>query len=602
MFSLILLVINSTINTTRLQVKQLLLIIFLFLSSIPCYCQVIDSLFNRLNKTEIKQEKVDLWNEISRQQQPIGGLKAAENALKLAREIKYAKGEADANYYLASYHYLKDNQELPKFHLQKALALYDSLDLSEAKIETFILLGEVYYFDEEYATALKYFQQAENIAIQNKDSTLLAIAFENIAYIYIDGLEDNQSGRDYLLRSNDILKKAGISKKLIQNYLGIASFYLRNNEADSALIFLAEGENILSKLDSSMVNIYMRHDFSSLKGTCYAKLGKVDTANFFIEKSLPFFIENENWYSVAWAYTDLSIIASKKGDYKEAISYAKKSIELDITKFSLEENTMLIRDAYKQINQDSFHLYNEKYIELLKNPKYITLANEIQEVLKEEEINQKEEELINEKSSFRHLLIGLLLFLSFAYGLSLYFYYKNLKRKKAVSNFNYTKKPDLTAPKKEAEIDLLREKVHTIERSLLSKELDLERQRLSLDHTTQHLKEIATNNNPLELRKSIQKLSNQLAHNQSSNDQWASFSQQFEQIHPNFFYRLGIHAPNLSTREKRLCAYGKLGMTNQEIAQILGIATSSVGKARHRLKKKMNLEKEQDLNQFLNNL
>ena len=49
----------------------------------------------------------------------------------------------------------------------------------------------------------------------------------------------------------------------------------------------------------------------------------------------------------------------------------------------------------------------------------------------------------------------------------------------------------------------------------------------------------------------------------------------------------------------RLCAYSRLGMTNQEVGQVLGIATSSVNKARHRLKKKMNLEKEQDLNQFL---
>lgn len=583
-----------------MQLKQLFIILIL-LSSLPSYCQVIDSLINRLNITEIKHEKVDLWNEISRQQQPVGGLEAAENALKLAKEIKYAKGEADANYYLASYHYLKDNQKLPKFHLQDALAIYDSLGLSEAIIETLLLMGEVYYFDEKYSTALKYFQKAENIAIQNRDSTLLAIAFENIAYIYIDGLADNQSGREYLLKSNSILKKAGTSKKLIQNYLGLASFYVRNNEVDSALLFLEEGENILNKLDSSKLNIYMRHDFSSLKGTCYAKIGKVDTAKFFIEKCLPFFIENKNWYSVAWAYTDLSIIASKKGNYKEAISYAKKSIELDITKFSLEENTKLIKDAFKHINQDSFHVYNENYIALLENPKNIVLANEIQEVLKEEELNQKEEELINEKNSSKDILTIILL-LSIVYGLSMFYYYKNLKRKKSISNSKQTKKPDLVYPKEEIEIDLLRQKVHTIERSLLSKELDIKRQQSSLDNTTQYLKEIAAKDNPLELRKSIQKLSNQLAHNQNNKNQWASFSQQFEQIHPNFFHRLGIHAPNLSTREKRLCAYGKLGMTNQEIAQVLGIATSSVGKARHRLKKKMNLKKEQDLNQFLNNL
>ena len=94
----------------------------------------------------------------------------------------------------------------------------------------------------------------------------------------------------------------------------------------------------------------MRHNFSAIKGTCYAEAGKTDTAKLFIEHSLPYFIENKNWYSVAWSYTDLAIIASKEKAYATAISYAKQSIELDITNQSLSENTELIRDAFKHLN------------------------------------------------------------------------------------------------------------------------------------------------------------------------------------------------------------------------------------------------------------
>jgi len=297
----------------------------------------------------------------------------------------------------------------------------------------------------------------------------------------------------------------------------------------------------------------------------------------------------------ARCYTDLSRIALKKGKYNEAITYAKNSIEGDITNFFLVENTRLIRDAFKHLNQDSFYVYNEKLIAILEDNNSAKDINELQEFLKKEELAKKELELIKEKRSNKWINIGMIV-ISLVYGLILFYYANKPKEKKGTNNL------DLMPKIKETEIDRLRHKVNTIERSLLSKEIDLERQRSFLYITTQHLKEIAAENNPIELKKSIKKLSHQLKLNQNNKDQWAFFSQQFEQIHPDFFNKLRQHTPNLSTRAMRLCAYGRLGMTNQEIAQILGIATNSVSKARHRLKKKMNLEKEQDLNQFLASL
>jgi len=587
-----------------LYTKHLLVLIFLLsIYPLPSSSQVIDSLSNLLIKTEIKQHQVDLWNKISAEQQPIGGRKAAENALNLAKQIKYPKGEADANFYLGNYYYLKEDKALTKKFMKRAVAIYDSLGLEEEVVETLNFLGEVFFFEEKYSLALKHLQDAENIATKINDKKLLAFIYETKSFIYSDGLEDKELGKSYLLKSNKIFKEIETPKYLVNNYLRLASFYSENNKIDSALFFIEKGEAKLPLIKHSSLKSYLQHNLTGVKGTCYAITGKLDTAKLFIEESIAFFKANENWYSVAWAYTDLSIVAFKKGNFKEAISYAKKSIELDVTAFSLKDNTKLIRDAYKHINQDSFLVYNEKFIAIIDDTKSILHANEIQEVIRKEELHKKNKELINEKNSSKNIIIGIL-FLSFAYGLSLLFYYKNPKRKKVRSNVKETKKPDLDAPNKEieAQIDLLRQKVHTIERSLLSKEIDLERQRSSLDNTTQHLKEIVAKDNPEELKRSIQKLSNQLEYNQNSKDHLDSFSQQFEQIHPNFFNRLSTHSPNLSTREKRLCAYGRLGMTNQEVAQILGIATSSVGKARHRLKKKMNLDKNQDLNQFLSTL
>jgi len=584
-----------------LLVKSTLLVL-LFVANISiCFSQTVDSLRQVLDHTKSEHKKVDLWNEISRIQLPISGKEAAQNALILAKQIKYIQGEADANYYLGSFHYLKDKQDLAEKHMLNAIALYDSADIQNDKAETLIFLGEIHYFNKDYSTALKRLQEAENIAIDIKDKLLLGLVYETKSLIFDNGLKDKKLGESYILKSNEIFKEIGHLNLLIDNYLRIATFYLENDGIDNAFEYINKGESILGNLDKSKENarIYLQNSFTSLKGSCYAKIGQLDTAKLFIEESLPFFIENENWYSVAWSYTDLSIIALNKGNFEEAVSYAKKSIDLDATAFSIEDNIKVIKDAYKQLNQDSFHLYNERFIELIADTKNVTQINEIQEVIKKEEINKKEKELVEEKSISRYILIGMLL-LSILYAFSLLFYYKKAKK-----GNTYSAGPSNEgshSPENEIEIDELRQKVHTIERSLLSKEIDLERQRNSIDNTSQYLKEIAGKKNPAELKKSLQELSNQLEYNRNSTGQWEFFTQQFEQIHPNFFNKLRQETPNLSNRELRLCAYGRLGMTNQEIAQTLGIATSSVSKARHRLKKKMNLGKEQDLNQFLTDL
>ena len=45
-----------------------------------------------------------------------------------------------------------------------------------------------------------------------------------------------------------------------------------------------------------------------------------------------------------------------------------------------------------------------------------------------------------------------------------------------------------------------------------------------------------------------------------------------------------------------------MGLTTKEIAQLMGISAGSVQKARYRLKKKLELEKEVNLIEYISNL
>ncbi|UNY97822.1 hypothetical protein MQE36_12075 [Zhouia spongiae] len=79
---------------------------------------------------------------------------------------------------------------------------------------------------------------------------------------------------------------------------------------------------------------------------------------------------------------------------------------------------------------------------------------------------------------------------------------------------------------------------------------------------------------------------------------WEDFYTLFNQLHPTFIKSLKTQHPELSEREIKLCSLIKLKFTSQHIATLFGISLSSVKVARHRLRKKLYLSKDEDFETF----
>lgn len=80
---------------------------------------------------------------------------------------------------------------------------------------------------------------------------------------------------------------------------------------------------------------------------------------------------------------------------------------------------------------------------------------------------------------------------------------------------------------------------------------------------------------------------------------WKNFYSLFNQVHPTFIKDLKKYCSKLSERDIQLCALIKLNFSSQHIATLYGISLSSVKVARHRLRKKLNVEGQQSLKDFL---
>lgn len=77
------------------------------------------------------------------------------------------------------------------------------------------------------------------------------------------------------------------------------------------------------------------------------------------------------------------------------------------------------------------------------------------------------------------------------------------------------------------------------------------------------------------------------------------FRRIFSEINPGFIEKIRARFPSLTTGNELLCMLIRLKKTNDEIAMALGISRESVATARYRLRTRLSLTKETDLNDFI---
>ena len=105
---------------------------------------------------------------------------------------------------------------------------------------------------------------------------------------------------------------------------------------------------------------------------------------------------------------------------------------------------------------------------------------------------------------------------------------------------------------------------------------------------------------PVELQpRKIKSLSRLIEQNLQVDKEWEDFKLHFEHVHQHFFTRLKEACPELSSAELKLCALIRLNLNMKESASILGISPTSVKTARYRLRKKLNLNQEASIMDYL---
>ena len=128
--------------------------------------------------------------------------------------------------------------------------------------------------------------------------------------------------------------------------------------------------------------------------------------------------------------------------------------------------------------------------------------------------------------------------------------------------------------------------------------LELDQKKAVLDKIKERIKQLYTDVDA-STKAQLMSIVNTIKMTRNDRKHWDDFKRYFENINPSFLKNLSEKFPCLTAKDLKYCCYLKMNMSNEDIRLILGINQESVRTHKYRLKKKMVLQKHQDLRNYI---
>lgn len=136
-------------------------------------------------------------------------------------------------------------------------------------------------------------------------------------------------------------------------------------------------------------------------------------------------------------------------------------------------------------------------------------------------------------------------------------------------------------------------------RVLVTNTVHLQHKNEILDKLKVELDKIRKQANRQEVKHTLSKAIKLIEIEENSEIGWEQFTAHFNDIHPGFFDKLRQEFPQLSSKDLKLCAYIRMHLSTNDIASLMNNTIRGVEGGRYRLRKKMGLDTEVNLSDFI---
>jgi len=162
---------------------------------------------------------------------------------------------------------------------------------------------------------------------------------------------------------------------------------------------------------------------------------------------------------------------------------------------------------------------------------------------------------------------------------------------------------DITQKSSDEIIKLKNEKLETEiglkSQALTSSAMHLIQKNQLLNQIKNTLKNLNKEQEDKSLVKELSRIVRSIDKDLSTGTQWDQFQLNFDQVHGNFITRLKDAYPGLTPQELRFSAYIRMNLSTKEIANLLNISVRGVEIGRYRVRKKLELKRENNLSDFI---
>jgi tetratricopeptide (TPR) repeat protein len=525
-----------------------------------------------------------------------------------------------------------------------AVQLHDRMGVAES----FTDLGIYYWLKGDYAAAIQAYDSSNLVYDELKKPTKKMKNLSNLGMVY-GRLGDFPRAIQSLLESLRISEAMGAKEAQAKTYNSLGVAHKNQGNIDEAFVAynkslalfkeVNQPENVAGSY-SNIGNLYMlRKDldqglayqvkalsiFDSLKNfrgiiTCYNNISDIHLSKGQPEKALRYreqaldLSHNHGFFSSeVVALSGIGNIYAELRDYKTAEANFLKGLALASQKKYRTEMVNLYKglsNCYKMMGKNTEALrYHELYAAMkdsLFNQQTLTTISNLQtsfELKKKQDAIEllKRDNQIATLSRNRTIIVSVaLLFIAFL----LLVWQRSRMRHHRQIHAHEKKLYEIEQALTRAELESAKLKESELLKELSYKNKSLTTYALTMVQKNEILEEVKESiglllKKPEHQEDHFKKLSRIVDYGFTVDKDWDDFKLYFEEVHADFFLKLKERYPDLGGADLKLCALIRLNLNVKQTAAILRISPDSVKVARHRLRKKFNLQTEDNLPDFI---
>ena len=455
-------------------------------------------------------------------------------------------------------------------------------------------IGNVYYINNDYEKAtLKYneallnFKLYENI--KNKNFGISTV-YDNLGSI-AQMKDDFELSIEYYSKAYEIRKENNKIEDLLFSELHLMRVNMRQQNMFNVNKHFVE----IEKLYNQEKNNYLGDNYSKSyttrnygyaykhMGDYYLKANKYEVAKDFFEKSQELLSNFPHELPSIQSKIAECYLGLKK--YTKAIASAKqniKLIKLNLFNKSKINNYKILEKIYNEKGDLNNLIKIKDSLLLISKSGYdLNISNKMSDLETNIVLSKKRSEINKSRIMYNtYLFILIICFTILAFSLVSLRLNFNLEKEKSKKIFN---------EKLIVENDLNHKKIE-----LLNKSNFISQRNKNLNYLLESVEDNKSNSSS-QLRLRIK----HLLRTENLNDR---FENHFEDVYPGFFKSLIKYSNKFTQNDLRFCAYLKMNLSTDEIAKLTSISIRTVESKKYRVKKKLNIRKDQSLTGFIHSI